>query len=159
MLSLKKSSIFFSKINKFYVNLFKNDIFAIYNFHGSFSHNFENILPFIDLTKFNYILMSSSLINLIFVKNQINFLKFISSLSFVCFFTNFNSLLVFQYKLSNFFLIAVSYKFFFFSINFLNNFFFNLLNLVDLIFFFFNYIYFFCKFLYFYIFFLRVFLI
>jgi len=115
MLSLRKSSIFFSKISKIYVYLLKNDIFAIYNFYGSFFYNFKKILSNVDLKKFNYILMSSSFVNLVFNRDKLNFFNFLSPFSFVCFFLKFNDFLEFQVNLSNFFLIAVCYKFFFFS--------------------------------------------
>ena len=103
MFILKKSSIFFFKISKFYIYLLKNDIFAIYNFYGSFFFNFNKIFSIIDFKKFNYILMSSLFVNLIFNKTKLNFFKFLSPFSFVCFFYNFNDFLDFQVKYQIFF--------------------------------------------------------
>lgn len=98
MLNLKKSSIFFSKISRFFFYLLKNDIFAVYNFYGSFLSVFKIFFSIVDSKSLNYILVSKNFINLVFDKNCFKFIKFMSPFSFVWFFISFNSFLDFQSK-------------------------------------------------------------
>lgn len=92
MLSLKKSSIFFTKISKFYFNIFKFELFAIYNFYGSFFSFFNKLNFSVQFKDLNYILINTSFLKIIFKKCK-NYFSLLSPQSLIFFFFNYNNFL------------------------------------------------------------------
>lgn len=88
MLSLKKSSIFFSKVSKFYFNVLNFEIFAIYNFYGSFFFFFNKLNHFIKFKNLNYLLINTSFLKILFYNSK-NFFNLLSPQSLIFFFLNY----------------------------------------------------------------------
>lgn len=119
MFNLKKSSIFFTKISKFYLNILNFEIFSIYNFFGSFFFFYNKFSFLINYKNLNYILVNTNFLNIIF-KNGNFFFNLFNPQSLVFFFSNFNCFLEINenlLKTNYFFLVGFCFKFFFVSVD------------------------------------------